>query len=133
MESASESRRTAFVVRVIAKAWSKLGVLTDGTTYDQYIVLARLGVLNLVDEVVTSEEVGVTKPSMTMFATILSRLDVAAHKTLMVGNNWGRDIEGAREAGMLTAYLSHGNAVGEADLLIRSVLDLEDVLSDDRT
>jgi FMN phosphatase YigB (HAD superfamily) len=107
----------------------KLGVLTDGTTYEQHIILARLGLLKYVDEIVTSEEMGESKPSGAMFAAILGRLDVKADRALMVGDNWKRDIEGARAVGMVTAYLSQENAPGETDLLIRNVRDLEQVLS----
>ena len=50
-----------------------IGVVTDGTTNEQTETLQRIGVLSLIDVVVTSEQLGVEKPHAIMFTTALDR------------------------------------------------------------
>ncbi|HTF10507.1 MAG TPA: HAD family hydrolase [Asanoa sp.] len=66
--------------------------------------LAAMGVADLVDTVVTSVEVGVRKPSPTIYAEALSRLGIGADSAVFVGDNPTADYFGPRAVGM-RAYL----------------------------
>jgi len=73
----------------------KIGVLTDYETEYQIIKLEKLGLMCYVDIIVTSEEVGIEKPSVQMFQTILYKLKADTDTTIMIGDSFDKDILGA--------------------------------------
>ena len=62
--------------------------------------LARAGVLELVDGVVASAEVGAAKPSPRVFVRALAVAGVEAGEAVHVGDKVDNDLEGAAAAGM---------------------------------
>jgi HAD superfamily hydrolase (TIGR01549 family) len=78
----------------------KIGILTDYETEYQIVKLEKLGLLKFVDHIVTSEEVGIEKPSKQAFLTILNKMKLAPEHVLMIGDNYEKDILGALEIGM---------------------------------
>jgi HAD superfamily hydrolase (TIGR01509 family) len=72
--------------------------------FDARPVLDRSGPLSLVDAVVLSFEVGLTKPDPAIFRWTLEELDVAPDEALMVGDSW-RDDAGAAALGIRTLVL----------------------------
>lgn len=73
----------------------KIGILTDYETEYQIKKLSTLDILKYIDIVVTSEEVGIEKPSCQMFQTILRRLSLNIDEVIMIGDNFEKDIIGA--------------------------------------
>jgi len=67
--------------------------------------LAPTGILELVDGVVTSAEVGAAKPSPRVFERALSVAGVDAAEALHVGDTVGNDLEGATAAGVRAVLL----------------------------
>jgi HAD superfamily hydrolase (TIGR01509 family) len=57
--------------------------------------LHRIGVADVIDDVVLSYEVGVVKPEPGIFAHALELLDLPASEVLMVGDSWRHDGGGA--------------------------------------
>ncbi|MEV4532578.1 HAD family hydrolase [Asanoa sp. NPDC049518] len=94
--------------------------------------LAAMGVLGLVDTVVTSVEVGVRKPAPEIYAAALDRLGIAASSAVFVGDNPSADYFGPLALGMRAAFLidpaARWDAVPPAHRL-SSVFDLPSVLS----
>ena len=97
VESVLDSVREASVV-----------VVTNLTTRIQLRKLARLGIDDRIDRLVTSEEVGREKPSALPFTVALSRLDCRPSEAVMVGDNVVADIEGANAVGMETVLFAGG-------------------------
>jgi HAD superfamily hydrolase (TIGR01549 family) len=73
----------------------KIGILTDYETEYQIKKLSTLNILNYIDVIVTSEEVGIEKPSCQMFQTILRRLSLNTNEVIVIGDNFEKDIIGA--------------------------------------
>jgi putative hydrolase of the HAD superfamily len=67
--------------------------------------LAPLGLLDLVDGVVTSADVGAAKPDPALFLRALELADVPAAESLHVGDSLENDAEGARAAGIRALLL----------------------------
>ncbi len=80
----------------------KLGVLSDFPPQQK---LEALGVDDLPDAVVCSERTGYLKPHAIPFLNLARRLEARPEEILYVGNNYAYDVEGARAAGMKTAYI----------------------------
>lgn len=64
------------------------------------------GVGHALDFCVTARETGVPKPHPHIFAEAVRRLGVSAHEVLHVGDDPARDVEGARAAGLRTAWVN---------------------------
>jgi len=82
----------------------KIGILTDYETQYQIVKLKHLGILDYIDVIVTSEEVGIEKPSVQMFQTILHKLKLQPENVIMIGDNYKKDIEGANQIGIYGYY-----------------------------
>ena len=87
----------------------KIGILTDYQTEYQIIKLKRLGLLTFVDVIITSEEVGIEKPSAKMFQTILRKMNLTADEVTMVGDNYKKDIQGAISIGILSYWFTRND------------------------
>ena len=78
--------------------------LTDLTAEIQFKKLVKLNLENKIKFIVTSEEVGLEKPSKKMFQTGLEKLNLNANKVIMIGDNIPKDIIGAEALG-IKSYL----------------------------
>jgi len=69
----------------------------------------------------TSVDLGFEKPDIRFYTAILRRIACLPQEVVMIGNNYKKDIIGAKDAGMLTIYFNESNFFGEfekADRLI---------------
>lgn len=62
--------------------------------------LQKLGIDHLIDYLVTSEEVGVEKPSSKIFYKALTKLNLKVKDVIMIGDSEEKDIKGAKKIGM---------------------------------
>jgi HAD superfamily hydrolase (TIGR01509 family) len=84
----------------------RIGIVTNNRTAEQEEKLAFLGMTDLVDALITSEEVGVPKPDPRIFAVALKRLGARPEETVLVGDNWRADVLGALAVGIRPVWLN---------------------------
>ncbi len=99
----------------LREAGTAVAVVTNLTTHVQLEKLARLGIDEYVDRLVTSEEVGREKPSAIPFTTALAGLDLRPSEALMVGDNVDADVVGANAVGMDTALFDADSVVTDGE------------------
>jgi len=100
----------------------KTGVLSD---FPATAKLALLGLSDLWDCVLCSEEVGHLKPATDSFIALARSLDVDPADILYVGNSPAYDVAGAKAAGMMAACIaSRGRSVPGADFVFSSYREL---------
>jgi len=75
-------------------------------------VLESAGLLNLLDPIVVSSEVGVSKPDPEIFRIALERAGVRAEECLYVGDNYYDDVVGSRRAGMASCLINRYGTQG---------------------
>jgi putative hydrolase of the HAD superfamily len=105
----------------------RLGIVTNGVVVRQAPKIAVLGLDALVDAVVISEAIGVSKPDRRIFEHALAALGVRPETAWFVGDNPFTDILGARAAGLTAVWLRRGAwPIGhpEPDLRIDALGDL---------
>lgn len=85
----------------------RIVVVSNGTGRQQRAKIARVGLTELVDGIVLSEEVGVAKPDPRIFAAACEGTE-DGEPVWMVGDNPRADILGARDAGLPATWVSHG-------------------------
>ena len=93
----------------LLKIGIKMGILSDAPTKEAWLRLAYLNFHHIVDAVVTYEDTGKRKPAPEPFMAILKKLGVTPEESLMVGDWAERDILGAKNVGMKTAFAKYGD------------------------
>ena len=96
----------------------KLGVIANGITIKQWEKLVRLNIYQFFDEVITSEEVGYSKPSKEIYEEALKRMKADPEKSIMIGNKFIEDALGAVKAGM-SAILVNSDVTESEKLRIK--------------
>ncbi len=98
------------------RAGLKLGILSDAPTREAWLRLCFINYHHFFDVVVTFDDTGERKPSPAPFKRALERLEVAPHEAIMVGDWAERDMVGAKNVGMKTAFAKYGDSFGNQNL-----------------
>ena len=99
---------TAEMMAALVEEGYRLCLVADGRVQSFRNVLGAHGLFELFEARIISEDLGCEKPHRRMFEAALAAmgLDAAdAADCVMVGNNLGRDIAGAKAAGLTTIWL----------------------------
>ena len=84
----------------------RIGIVTNNRTLEQEGKLQFLGMAHLVDALITSEDVGATKPDPRIFHVALQRLSAQPEETVLIGDNWDADVIGSLEVGIRPIWLN---------------------------
>ncbi len=112
---------------------ANLGIITNGFTELQAIRLERTGMSEYFKHVVISEEVGVAKPDLGIFAHAFDMIgNPCKSKVLMVGDNQHSDILGGINFGIETCWLNRFDEPKAADIdphhQVKSLDELHNIL-----
>lgn len=83
-----------------------VGVGTNMTADYQFRKLQKLGLLELTDFLVSSEEVSVEKPEKRLFDVCAEKAGCTAAECAFVGDSLTHDVQGALNAGMFAVWLA---------------------------
>lgn len=109
------------VLKKLKERGAKIAAVSNGFKEVQYGKLGNSGILDFIDAVIISEEAGVHKPSPLIFKIALERLcgkaamedkercDYIKSRTIMVGDDFVNDIEGAQIYGIDQFYYNPGH------------------------
>lgn len=103
----------------------KIAIVSDGALGLRIKKATAAGLVPYVDQIFASEEVIFEKPFGALFTLALSKLEVEAKDTIMLGNNYKNDIRGAQLVGIRAGMFDppeDGNPMGQ-DQQIRVVPD----------
>lgn len=101
-------------------------LVTDLTAHIQHRKIARMGLNKWANYMVTSEEAGCEKPHPFMFQLALHKLNLSAKEVCMIGDNYKKDILGAKRLGIHAYWLTKENQkINEAG--ITCINDLGDI------
>lgn len=108
-----------------------VGIGTNMTAEYQFAKLERLGLMDYVDFLVSSEEAGAEKPDGRLFALCVEKAGCPAGACAFVGDSLESDALGALGAGLRPVWLHSGEP--PADLpggiaVVRSLAELPDLL-----
>jgi len=97
------------------RSHARIVIVTNNLLDEQQDKLEYCGLAPLVDALVASGEVGVSKPDPAIFRIALDRAGVAASEAVMVGDSWTSDVVGARGAGIRAVWFNPERAPKPAD------------------
>ena len=87
----------------------RLGIVSDAPGREAWIRLYTLMLHNKFEHVVTFNDTGFHKPAKEPFLKISEKLKLNLSECIMVGDWPDRDIEGAKQVGMKTAFAKYGS------------------------
>ncbi|KAG4266523.1 hypothetical protein FPRO04_11128 [Fusarium proliferatum] len=96
-------------LRSLRKNGYRTAIITNGPTEIQIEKAKAIGVFDLVDCVITSQEAGHPKPDVRIFQYALEKLDVKPDDAHMVGDSVEADIKGALDAQISPILYSPGS------------------------
>lgn len=85
---------------------TKFAILSNYKIDFQMKKMEKLGILKYFDSIVTSEEVGIEKPSRKIFLNVLDKLDLRSHEVIMIGDDYTKDIRGAINVGIYSYWFT---------------------------
>lgn len=77
-----------------------MGIGSDMTAYIQYKKLEKLGVLDYMDGIVTSEEAGAEKPAPRLFELCVEKMGCRPDECVFIGDSLKKDVKGAIAGGL---------------------------------
>lgn len=111
-----------------------IGIGTDMTADYQFIKLERLGLLDQVDFMVSSEEAGVEKPDHRLFDLCVEKAGCAPFECVFVGDSLQKDVLGAQNAGLYPVWFCPdadvSEPVPEGAARIRCLAELPELMHD---
>ena len=111
----------------------KLGIVSDAPSREAWVRLYTLKLHNKFKEVVTFNDTGLYKPAKEPFIRIADKLNVELTECMMVGDWPDRDIKGASQVGMKTAFAKYGSTENisnsGADHDLKSISELVEIIN----
>jgi putative hydrolase of the HAD superfamily len=111
----------------------KLGIVTNGHSFQQQTKIDVLGIRGLFDTILVSAEVNIRKPNPKIYQLTLQNLQLEAKDVLMVGDHVFNDVLGARGAGLTGVWLRHEARIWDSNesnhLEIQNLPQLLDLLA----
>tara|TARA_S200000501_G_scaffold371591_1_gene414971 strand:- start:10433 stop:11131 length:699 start_codon:yes stop_codon:yes gene_type:complete len=93
----------------LVKKGIKLAVVSDAPSREAWMRIYYLNLYHFFDVVITYDDSGERKPSSKPFQMALRSLQLNAKQTIMVGDWPDRDVVGAKQIGMHTAFARYGD------------------------
>ena len=94
-----------------ASTSAKVSILTNGQEGHQKDKVRTLGMYDYIgdDAIFTSEGIGYAKPDAKAFQTVCDRLSIPYDTMYYIGDNYIKDMEGAKAAGLHTIHFNRHN------------------------
>ena len=103
-----------------------LHIITNGFEEVQHRKLASSSLKPYFEHVVTSENVGVKKPDPRIFHYALEKAEALPEESIMIGDNYEADIQGALNVGMRAIMCEFNGEIPRKDVTsVKSLLELK--------
>lgn len=110
----------------------RLGIVTNGIPDVQRTKLINTALTERFDPIIVSGELGIGKPDPRIYEQALKGAGSTAEETIMVGDNFRRDVAGAQEIGIRGVWISIGRPSPDPSvtpwLTIESLAELPELL-----
>jgi putative hydrolase of the HAD superfamily len=90
----------------LLRGQARVGIVSNNLFEEQLDKLRVCGLDVLVETLVVSERVGVSKPDPAIFHVALEQLECRPAEAVMVGDSWPADVAGARAAGIRPVWFN---------------------------
>ena len=107
-----------------------LHIITNGFKEVQFIKLKRSGIYSFFQNIIVSEDVGVLKPNKKIFQYALKICNTTAEDSLMIGDDYISDVEGAQSSGIDQVFFDYKHTMkkSKSTFTIFHLKELESIL-----
>ena len=109
-----------------------VNILSNGFQEVQRRKLKSSNIEEYIHHLVLSDDCGITKPLKGIFDYALQRTGASADTTVMIGDNYDADVQGAKNAGWRTILFNikgfDRNNVPDADIVVDSLDEIKEIL-----
>lgn len=106
-----------------------LHIITNGFVEAQEVKVEKSGLKKYFKEIVVSDEIGIKKPDSRIFDYALQAANTTAKESIMIGDDYGPDVLGAKGVGMDQVYFTQILEDDEpATYIIKDLLELKEIL-----
>lgn len=109
----------------------KIGIGSDMTAYIQYKKLGKIGALEYLDFIVTSEEAGTEKPTPQFFELCVKKAGCRPEECVFIGDNLKKDVEGSAGFGMIGTWYHPGSGFSDGTSKYPTINSYEDYLREE--
>ncbi len=109
------------------RPYYRLFILSNGFREVQFKKLANSGLAPYIDRMILSEDAGIQKPHKGIFDFALTTTNSRRSESLMIGDSWEADIEGARQSGIDQLWLNPDDAPPAGFTPTYTVQSLQDI------
>lgn len=103
------------VLTKLARTGIHLAIVSDAPRLQAWTRITSLGLQHAFDYVVAFEDTGERKPSPKPFMKAMDHFKISPRETLMIGDWAERDIVGAKNLGICTAFARYGDEFNTKD------------------
>ncbi len=109
-----------------------VNILSNGFQEVQLRKLRSAKIEEYIHHLVLSDDCGITKPLRGIFDYALERTSATAETTVMIGDNYDADVQGAKNAGWRTILFNikgfDRNCMPDADAVVDSLVEIKSIL-----
>lgn len=87
----------------------KFGVISNGDGKQQRSKLEHTGIADYFTQIIISGEVGASKPDKRIFEIACEKMEAQPEESIMIGDKYKTDIEGALNAGLYAIWVNRKN------------------------
>lgn len=121
------------IIEELKRQEIKVGIITDGRSIGQRNKIEALGLSDIVDDVIITDEIGgeqFRKPCDIAFRIMITKWRLDPAEVVYVGDNANKDFQAPRQLGMKTIWFKNKDGLYDRDdaIDIISVCNLEEIL-----
>ena len=87
----------------------KIGILSNNNFKQQYDKLVKLDLINYIDFIQTSDEVGYEKPNPLIYISLISKMKLNPENIMIIGDNYQHDIVPSIELGLIPFHFKNND------------------------
>ena len=109
----------------------KMHIISNGFREVQYKKIENAGLSSYFDQIVLSEDAGVNKPNPLIFDLALKQAEAKREETLMIGDSWEADMQGAYNAKIDQLWFNPNKISSkqfEPTYMVESLLEITSIL-----
>jgi putative hydrolase of the HAD superfamily len=93
-------------IKFVKKSNIMIGILSNNNFIKQYDKLVKLELIQYIDFIQTSDEVGYEKPNKLIYLSLLNKMKLNPENVLMIGDNYHHDIIPALNLGLIPFHFN---------------------------
>ncbi|MBT3284905.1 HAD family hydrolase [Candidatus Bathyarchaeota archaeon] len=106
----------------------QLAMITNGASAWQREKIEKLDIEGYFEEIIVSGELGHHKPSPKIFNEMTGRMGVTPNEIIYIGNDYRKDIQGAKATGWRTAWVKRTDEVRDETVPDYTISELSELL-----